>query len=458
MLWLVTTALAQDAVWTPALDFPGDVGGQGLVATDLDGDGVDDLLTTVARDDGNITFAARVGGATVLVELDFEAGRSVPSALDVDGDGAMELQFALPELDDGKVTIVDPTVLSTPVEDWEDEQLFFAEGNGSVDTQFGHSSLARDLDGDGTLELLYGDPLSGSVHLFSYVQGAEVRGNDATALWTGNTGWAIEAIDDRDGDGSPELVFATCNRADCSGAGLAVSSGTSPVGEIPLDPDALIGSFAAPAIALEAVRDLDGDGLGEVVWIDGNVLAVMNPEAGVLVERAASQGAALLQTGDATGDGLDDLWVSIGPDVVLYEDVLTGVEAQRFTVEGVTHLGRGLAAAGDVDGDGCEDVLATSDSTIYLLSSDCSATGDSGPSDSGLETDSGIETDSGSDSGIETDSGAGDSSTEADSGGDSSTDTDPPVLCVPEFGWGCPGSSAGVFLLAAGLMLIRSRE
>ena len=440
MLWLVTTALAQDVVWSPAVQ--GDVGRSSLVVADLDGDGLDEWMVDVFDGaTGHHSVAVRTGaGDELTFEIPVEVGSMDLYAADMDDDGVDELIVSLPELDDGKVMIVDGAAISAPVEEWEDTyQLYFAEGEGSAFFRFGYAVEVLDLTRDGDPELLFGSPDEGRVYAFSYERGGDVRAGDALGSWSGLVGWDIEPIDDRDGDGVPELVFAACSDDACGGAGMQVVSGADLAGEHVLDPTAMSVAMGELPVALEAVRDHTGDGLGEVAWLSPNFFAVLNPEDGYVVERLSGEGTDLISTSDATGDGLDDAWIAFGGQVVLYADVVVEDIDTTFAVDGVT-LGLSLAAAGDVTGDDCEDALAVgSDGSIYLLASSCSTGTETGVGDSTI--------DSAPHSG-----GTGSPSTDS---ADSTTDTDAPFVCEPEFGYGCPGSPAAFLVLLVGAWLIR---
>ncbi|MCP4807304.1 MAG: hypothetical protein GY913_32780 [Proteobacteria bacterium] len=454
MLWLLAnTALAQDAAWTPTTDSSSVVGHRSLLRADFDGDGVTDLATELLQKNGLRAIDVLLGtGKEVFVEMPLDLGTMDLYAIDVDDDGVDELMVSFPDLDDGKVAIFAGSALGNDLDSWEDEhQLYFAEGSGSAFSRFGYDIEVLDLTGDGNPELLFGAPDEGRVYLFSYEKGGDVRSSDAAASWTGFVGWAIEPIDDRDGDAVPELAFAACSDADCGRVSLQVVSGADLQRETELDPLEAVGAFSGLPVALQSTRDHDGDGFGEVAWLTENVLTVLNPEVGVLTERAASGGLALLETGDATGDGLDDLWAAFDGEVVLYSDVVEDTELARFAVVGEV-LGHALVGAGDQNGDGCDDALATaSDGTIYLLASSCTT-------DTGVETDSDSGTDSGTETGVETDSGTETGTGETAGPQDSTPDTSNPVVCEPEFGWGCGSSQAGLFFLILGTLLLRTRE
>ncbi len=183
----------------------------------------------------------------------------------------------------------------------------------------GHALLALpDLDGDGLADLAVADPLSslgGEVQLRSSATGALLRTITGPGVAI-ELGAALATVPDRDGDGRDDLA---------------------------------IGAPGANA------------GAGEVrihSTATGALLATIGPGA-----PGARLGTALARTGDANGDGVDDLLAG-APRAAGGTGEVWRLSGATLAPIGIVHgvfaaeFGGVLAAADDLDGDGVGDWLA----------------------------------------------------------------------------------------------------
>jgi hypothetical protein len=185
-------------------------------------------------------------------------------------------------------------------------------------------TLAGDHDGDGRTDLFVGAPAqdSGLVYLLS--------GKDGTVLRTyapreegGSFGWYVARLDDLDGDGRADLAVGAPAAGNADGARvggawvLASASGRELYHWKGTDRRGGFGGVVA------AVRDLDGDGKGEI--------AVAAP-------------------------GTEDQTRTIPGELRIYSGA-TGKELRHWSGSQPGELfGRMVVAAGDLDGDGAEDL------------------------------------------------------------------------------------------------------
>jgi hypothetical protein len=187
--------------------------GVGLLAADLDGDGLSDAALG-----GDGVVAVLSGGWTATIDRsDADAvwtGSAVGPALaagDLDGDGSAEL--VLGDDDDGAVYLVEPFAGGAASDG------IALEGEHASD-EAGASVAVYDRDGDGADDLLAGAPGnddgaigSGAVYLVFGPIVAPLDLGDADAIWrspaaSARLGTAVAAVGDVDGDGLADALAA----------------------------------------------------------------------------------------------------------------------------------------------------------------------------------------------------------------------------------------------------------
>ncbi len=253
-----------------------------------------------------------------------------------------------------------------------------------------------DLDGDGRVELLFGDtsatnaagevgagrvvavtalaPGDSGLVLVATVEGAANRTIGATA-----------AAGDTDGDGVFELVVGAPTWADNAGGWLRVAgpTGTTSLAMGALEGVGAEGDAAGYALAL---LDLDGDGLDDLLsgapgWDAAEPrvgqVTVTSASASLRLAgsvRNGSVGVSVRPLGDLDGDGGRDLALGMFEGVWL---VHGPIDADQAYSEGADALlvssglvrSPELADAGDTDGDGLSDVLVCDATGAWLFRS-----------------------------------------------------------------------------------------
>lgn len=202
---------------------------------DLDGDGTPDLaFGQPGFDNGSAIDAGRVNvwfsSSLQVVHYDSNVagerlGQSLAMAHDYDGDGVADIVAGAPNAPDGlggevgRVVVLSGAKLAAQTPPYELRTLTFGVANG-FDHHFGAAVCASDdLNGDGVGEILVGAPdyftfgsggsfaNKGNVSVFSGASGARlasISGNSTDKLGDALAG----AVDDYDGDGFREFVFA----------------------------------------------------------------------------------------------------------------------------------------------------------------------------------------------------------------------------------------------------------
>ncbi len=362
-----------DADWIHDGDSSSDLTGRGLLAADLDGDGIDDLVIAAPADevDGGLNAPGTVAGflgvdgglpdpvPTFEWPGEFEGdwfGSWLAAIEDVDGDGLRDLgvfanrsnvlgvEPGLPyvvETGDGALTR-----LEMPIE-------------GSNHDFASAVAFLPDLDGDGDDELLigsdesprlpevrrigraliYSDPAAAPDHLidtFPTLAAGDRFGRDAEAIGDfdgdGLDDFAVVAFDDHHPGSFSASTFS--NPDECPGGRNDSGSVWVFRGQVqgfPSEPSFVVyGPQTNQSIHRLASGDVNGDGFADVVFTGNGWDAPENNNAGgfaVMFGRA---------------------WSGAGVDVVCQPWVHVG------RVEN-DNMGESASPVGDVDGDGCDE-------------------------------------------------------------------------------------------------------
>ena len=230
-------------------------------------------------------------------------GRSISDVPDVDGDGVDDLAVSaylegasgVPLA--GRVYVLSGATLAV--------LTTLGSPTPRAEGFFGNSVAGLpDLDGDGAGDVFVGAPLEtagqpflGLAHVFSGATGALLLTFASSATGTGSLfGVDVEAVPDLDGDGLPELVVGSPNEA--NGGLVYVFSGASGALLYTLaPPDPEQSTFFGRVVT--AVEDLDGDGLAEIA-VGSPFERNEDPGAGAVHVFSGASGAPLLRVASPT--------------------------------------------------------------------------------------------------------------------------------------------------------------
>ncbi|MBL8749022.1 MAG: VCBS repeat-containing protein [Planctomycetes bacterium] len=339
------------------------VGPADVVASDLDGDGISELL---CADPAANRIAVLRRGASGLFEMAYALGgpgvtdgASAVVAADIDADGRVDVACANETA--GTIAVV-----------LDARGRHFGAAAVPVGSAGATPSVrdvaVGDMDGDGRLDVV---ALVGSTtrHLAVFTSGADGAIPAAASLAVPLAGGDACAVGDLDRDGDADAVVVGA----ADGVQLVRRTGT---GSFVTGP--LVGTGAGPWNSPTAVSigDLDSDGDDDVAVVEPNAIAVSLQLANGAFStptRLAFAGAPLAPQvapvlADIDADGDNDVVALAGNTVVIWRQLALGsfAAAMTVTVPGIGNTPRAVAVA-DFDGDGLLDVATanTLDVTVF---------------------------------------------------------------------------------------------
>jgi hypothetical protein len=362
---------------------------------DIDGDGVEEAMTSAVLDGPNANGAVFVfSGATGDPLYEFNGapgdllGYAIADAGDVDADGAHDIVAGARN---GNRALVFSGATG--------DQLLELTGDQPGDF-FGFAvASAGDVDADAHADLLVGATQddasglnSGRVYVFSGIDGSLIRTLEAEGA--GDLfGSGTDGTEDIDGDGIDDHVVGARNAGRFEDGKVYAFSGAT--GERIWSADAQKSGEDLGWFFVAGVGDLDSDGTPDVYGGDftssaegddrGRVFVFSGEDGSVLLDlsgTSAKQGFGPgREAGDVDGDGTPDLVVgsylsSDGAWRAGKAEVFSGADGSLIRrITGTTrgeNFGFDAVGLGEVDGDGTPDLLvsAAEGDVVYVISGD----------------------------------------------------------------------------------------
>ncbi|HMI32014.1 MAG TPA: M6 family metalloprotease domain-containing protein, partial [Candidatus Limnocylindrales bacterium] len=272
----------QEPGWPVVLGGRARNGGVPPLAVDLDGDGALELIVPISRlnntggvyilkSDGTDFRDSDSNPATRDAFLTTPSGvTSTPCVGDIDGDGVLEIVF---QTLDGALYAVHAD--STEVANGDNNPATFGILVPGSSGQAGGQPILADLNGDGGMEIIRGSGanVSGGSFLTAYRDSAGTIFTYSIPIGGGVLTPAGAADLDLNGDGLPEVIVASIRRAgtgDLAASGLFIANWdifTDPL--LPTDPDSYSAyMIRSGSFSAPVLADLNQDGKYEVVVAD----------------------------------------------------------------------------------------------------------------------------------------------------------------------------------------------
>lgn len=402
--WYYITAFDAD-LQSPKWQIRTDLDIDGLLVTDVDGDGINDILYGDGQhgeihcyDTVTLTEKWQIdnpeSGVTNIVVFDTDAdgtlellwgsgaGTTAEDRLhiydlstltlkwqsqhldgpfhaldvgDVDGDGQQEIVMASFEsgsgYDDGIVSVYDAT---THALEWQSDGNMFG---GHAWTGI-HDLKIGDVDDDSEVEIIVAtDRLyDGALYIIngsSYVLEQSYLYDDGSPLYS-------LALADVDNDGQTEII-AGADKEHTGSPGVYVYVINGQTGEVEWHSISLTGGWSG--VYDVAVGDIDNDGTLEIVAVNDHLFVF----DGVTHQQwqSPTSGYYGLTLHDIDGDGIEDILVGTETGAIVAFDGQTLTEKGQVNVSSDTVVG---LRAYDIDKDNSSELIFTSDATLALYS------------------------------------------------------------------------------------------
>ncbi|MCB0742393.1 MAG: FG-GAP repeat protein [Ignavibacteriae bacterium] len=376
------------------------------IAGDVNGDGYSDII--IGESDFNNKGKAYIyyGSLNGMIDNDpeelygtqigSEAGTSVSTAGDVNGDGYSDIIIGVPEFSNVQQSEGAVFVYYGTSDGIDQANKLILEGNQD-NANFGSSvSTAGDVNGDGYVDVIIGMPgktigvnkvgaayiYHGSLSGLSVTPSNMINGDQSNSGY----GFSVSTAGDVNGDGYSDIIIgASTYGLGAKGAAFVHYGSSSGVSNTPnWTKEGVNASFLGNSVS--AAGDVNGDGYSDVIigaydFSNGQVaegaVYVFHGSASGLSQNAdwsiesnqdyASIGLDVSSAGDVNGDGYGDIvfsgYNSTNKEgvVYLYHGSGTGLETNsNWSFLGSQNFGQygfSVNTAGDMNGDGYSDVI-----------------------------------------------------------------------------------------------------
>jgi hypothetical protein len=273
-------------------------------------------------------------------------GGDIMDARDIDGDGRLEVTIGLFRDQSYAYLLDDEGVL-----EWRNKISVIWPQNTPL------AMSVDDLEGDNVTDIVVGSVVEAKAcygqlspyenPLFVLERNPEVENNMLKWVHRGYGYTITLQVADIDGDGRKEIITGTRE-----GSIYAVSADGT-----------LRWKYETPGSMNSVdVRDLNGDGIPEIMGGSFDSVHLLNNLGVKAWARKAGSQILGVHAADINGDGIGEI-IASGDNSTLYAYSATGVELWNRTISAL----KPAIAAGDLEGTGKNDIFVASASTIYAI-------------------------------------------------------------------------------------------
>ena len=226
--------------------------------------------------------------------------------------------------------------------------------------------FSGDFDGNGTLDMLIRDQLTGKVSILF----ADKSATPVTVFTEANLSWQIKGTADFNGDGKSDILFHNIATSQVyvylmDGATRLAGSGSP-------------GSVGDLNYAIQTTGDYNGDGMADILWRHKSTGAMymwfMNGAARssiAYVFTESNPAWVIKESGDFDGDGKSDILFHNSTTGQAYVYLMNGASKRTGGSPGAASLLYTIQAIGDFDGNGTSDLCwrqtATGQTYIWFM-------------------------------------------------------------------------------------------
>jgi len=315
------------------------------------------------------------------------AGASVASAGDVNGDGFSDIIYGAPLYDNGQTNEGHAVVHLGSAIGLSPAVSYSTEGNQASANAGVSVASAGDVNGDGYGDVVVGAPLYDNGQTdegFIRIALGSIVGLSTTITWESNVandqrGTSVACAGDVNGDGYADIIAGSI-QVGGNGVASLFAGGTSMVNTpSPLLSGAQLNARFGRSVS--SAGDVNGDGFSDVLvgaYFHDNPLtnegqaycfygapASINNAAPFTRIAGATFGRSVSSAGDVNGDGYSDIIIGEpdGRRAHVYHGTPNGPSAapvRTYNEPGIQGFGYCVSTAGDVNGDGYSDVIVGS--------------------------------------------------------------------------------------------------
>jgi len=322
--------------------------------SDVDGDGIDDVIAC-SEDDYIRCFSGGANGTGIVIwEHEIYSGslweqNELAIIEDIDGDGHDDIIVGTPWGDRSIIALSG----MTGEQIWKHDTHEYGDGGWvyQVDCKY-------DYSGDGINDVLAatGDDSDHTGPKRIYCLDG-LTGNSIWECYVGGPAFSVIGVEDFTGDGQPDVVAGAANLAETMGYAYGINGANGN----------MVWTFSTSGSvwALEQIDDVNGDGIKDIIIGDfyGNIYGLNAVNGNVIYSNSIGSSSTItrfVKLNDVNGDGHPDIVPAHSTIHVVF--AIDGQTGNFIWTHNVADQPWNVARIGDVNGDGINDIVV---GTLY---------------------------------------------------------------------------------------------